>query len=626
MNASEAKELCLRLMRADSEREVTGPLKQAGFWDDPTCWRDLGDEPENYSTVGNQARRSEHALVEKLINAIDEMLIAACRERGIDPESDLAPRSMVAARDEFFGAQLKDLEALSRSITVAATGSRAPGKPCISIADSGAGQTPSSMPSTILSIMKGSKKRIPFVQGKFHMGGTGVLEFCGDEHNVQLVVSKRKPTLVPSHADDSEGDWSFTIVRREDPERGSKSSRFTFLAPDAPGLDGKRGLLHFGAISLPIFPEKNRPYARSSEWGTFFKLYEYDVRAKTNMMLADGLMTRVRLLLPEPALPIRFHECRDFRGDPERSFDTTAVGVIATLDADYRDPKRGNVAWFDTFDLDVGGERFACRMYLFKNKDAADAYRRDEGVIFSYNGQSHAVFSKDFFRRAKVKQDYLWHSMLLFVDCSAISYRAHEKLFMPNRTDLRDSELKRALEEDLQDYVRTHQKLKAIANERRAQERAAQPEVSETFKTFCQEMVNKHPLLARVFGPGFRIRNPHKPVSVSQEEKKWKGKRFPTRFHFRGHAAGFELLRDANVNSQVQIHWKRMLRTNTFSATSSAVPLPFTKLRRGNVSRRRIGNRRICFAVSRNSRLLCLRAQSLALRQPTRRKSVIPVA
>jgi hypothetical protein len=351
------------------------------------------------------------------------------------------------------------------------------------------------------------------------MGGTGVLEFCGVRHNVQLVVSRRNPALLPqAAADTTEVDWSFTIIRREDPKPGSKSSRFTFLAPGPIDAAGKRGLLHFAASELRIFPERNLPYARAAAWGTLFKLYEYDVRAKSQMVLGGGLMERVRLLLPDAVLPIRFHECRQgFKGH-SGSYDTRTSGLINTLDDDFRSATRDNVEWFDCFEMDVRGERFSCRIYLFKNQEAAKPYRKDEGVIFSYNGQSHAVFSKDFFRRSKVKQDYLWHSLLVFVDCSAISVRAHEKLFMANRTQLRDGELKRALEEELEDNLKNHQRLKALANERRSRERAAQPPVSETFRSFLEEMVKKNPLLAAVLGPGLRISNPHKPVAVAAAE------------------------------------------------------------------------------------------------------------
>jgi len=552
--ADVAEKLCFDLIHADTEAEVVTTLQSAGLWDNAAVWRDLGDEPENYSTAGNQQSRPEQALIEKLINSIDSKLIAAAHSRGIDPESPVAPKSMIEARDIFFGQELKDPEALSRDITVAATGKRAPGKPSISIADNGEGQTPSSMPMTILSILKGSKKRIPFVQGKFHMGGTGVLEFCGQRHNVQLVVSRRNPKLLPSPAAGNDAHWSFTIVRREDPAPGAKSSRFTFLAPGPVGSDGKHTLLSFDANTLLIFPEKNRAYDRAAKWGTLFKLYEYDIRAKTNMMLADGLLRRAALLLPEPALPIRFHECRaGFRGDPERSFDTTMIGLVGTLDASYRNPKREHVEWFDKFEIDAQGERFTCRIYVFKDKDAAENYRKDEGVVFAYNGQCHAVFTKDFFRRNSVKQDYLWHSLLVVVDCSAISPRAHERLFMPSRDRLRDGDLKRDLEDALQDNLKTHQKLKELASERRNRERAAQPEVSETFKNFLEEMVKKNPLLASILGPGFRIRNPHKPLIVAADVKEWVGVRFPTRFHFKGQEPSHEFSRDAHLNSQIRV-------------------------------------------------------------------------
>lgn len=258
---SSTETLCQNLMSADSEADVIGILRDAGYWDDPTCWRDLGDEPENYSTVGNQQSRAEQALVEKLVNAIDTKLMAACKIAGINPEEDAAPDTMLEARERFFGEALKKPDLVARGITVAATGARSPGRMSISIADDGEGQTPRAMPTTILSVLKGSKKNVRFVQGRFHMGGTGVLEFCGRDHNVQFVLSRRNPAFLPSPlADPTDADWSFTIIRREDPQGRARGSRFTFLAPGTPDAEGRRGLLHFSAAELPIFPDKAQAY------------------------------------------------------------------------------------------------------------------------------------------------------------------------------------------------------------------------------------------------------------------------------------------------------------------------------------------------------------------------------
>ena len=384
------------------------------------------------------------------------------------------------------------------------------------------------------------------MQGKFNMGGSGVLEFCGVDHNVELAISKRNPKLLPKDAKAEDKYWSFTIIRREDPSPASpRASRFTYLAPGPADSEGNRALLSFAARTLPIFPEKNQPYVRESEWGTLFKLYEYGIRAATNMMLDGGLMGRMRILLPEPALPIRFHECRDYAGDPKRSFDTPMAGLIYTLEQDRKNPKRQNVEWFDKFDIDIDGQKFSGRIYLFRKrgkdekKNPAENYRKDEGVVFTYNGQCQAFFSKDFFRRKAVRQDYLWESLLVFIDCSPISVRTHERLFMPNRENLRHGDLKFRLENEIEEKLRHHKELEQIAMARRKSELSENPEVSESFEKFVEDIVKKHPLLEQVLGPGFRIANPFKPHAVEAIEKPWEGVRFPTKFHFRDRDPGY---------------------------------------------------------------------------------------
>jgi hypothetical protein len=545
-----------RLLKSDSEEEVVAILTEAGYWNDPKVWRYYGDKPRNWATVGNQQSRPDHALVEKLTNAIDTKLIAAATIAS-KLEGSTAPATIFDARDLLFGEELKDMEALSKSITVAATGRRQ--RPSITITDDGEGVTPSGMPKTILSLHEGNKELIPFVQGKFNMGGSGVLEFCGTDHNVELVLSRRNPKLLPAGAKAEDKKWTFTIVRREDPPPDSpRSSRFTYLAPGPADAEGHGTLLTFDTPTMPIFPEKNVAYAREAAWGTLFKMYEYGTRAVTNMMLEDGLLMKLRLLLPEPALPIRFHECRDYKGH-SGSFDTAMAGLIYTLEQDRKNPKRKNVDWFDKFEIDIDGQKFTTRIYLFRKagkdekKNPAESYRKDEGIIFTYNGQAQAILSKDFFRRNRVKQDYLWNSLLVFVDCSVIGVRAHEKLFMPNRENLRDGPLKNRLIAELEDKLRHHKELEQIAVARRKTELSESPEVSETFEKFMEDMVQKHPLLEQLLGPGFRIANPFKPHVVQVEEKPFVGVRFPTKFHFRGSQPGKALDRDAHLNSQVRI-------------------------------------------------------------------------
>lgn len=120
---------------------------------------------------------------------------------------------------------------LAERIMLVATGNSM--DPCYTIVDTGEGQTPDDLPGTILSLPTSNKPpnktRIPFVQGRFNMGGTGVLRFCG-YHNYQLVISRRDPRLLKSGSNEKDSLWGFTIIRRKDPSQTSESSIYEYLA------------------------------------------------------------------------------------------------------------------------------------------------------------------------------------------------------------------------------------------------------------------------------------------------------------------------------------------------------------------------------------------------------------
>ena len=135
------------------------------------------------------------------------------------------------------------------------------------------------------------------------MGGTGVLKFCGHQ-NLQLIISRRNPAILNGklkHQSDTQ--WGFTIVRREDPSGSRRSSVYTYLAPvDCEATHGRGGVLRFTAESMPIFPEGRNAYARVSEWGTLVKLYEYAVTGlKGHILRKDGMLSRMDILLPDVA-------------------------------------------------------------------------------------------------------------------------------------------------------------------------------------------------------------------------------------------------------------------------------------------------------------------------------------
>ena len=243
MTNDQVKQLCLALLSSDSENDVIELLRQSGLWDKAQYWRPFGDRESNYSSIGNQQSGPAQALAEKVVNAVDARLMSACMAEGIAPDSPEAPQSIDEAVKRFFKRSMLPYaitgspqhegrrgEDLSYGITIAATGERY--SPCFTISDVGEGQTPNSMPETLLSLDQQNKLRIPFVKGQFNHGGTGVLEFCGT-HNIQLIVSRRNPHVSGpmNEQDDSQHLWGFTVVRRDDPIETDKNSVYRFLAP-----------------------------------------------------------------------------------------------------------------------------------------------------------------------------------------------------------------------------------------------------------------------------------------------------------------------------------------------------------------------------------------------------------
>ena len=62
-------------------------LKKENYWDDNENWQFFGGDENNYSIIGNQQSKPETAIVEKIINSVDAMLMGECLRQKIKPES-----------------------------------------------------------------------------------------------------------------------------------------------------------------------------------------------------------------------------------------------------------------------------------------------------------------------------------------------------------------------------------------------------------------------------------------------------------------------------------------------------------------------------------------------------------
>lgn len=574
------RDLCLNLLKVDSEKEVIELLSEAGFWNDLSAWRYFGDEEGNYSVAGAQQSKADAALVEKIINSVDARLMDEVLKQGIQPQSADAPQTIRYAVGKFIE-ELPDpasshagriqfwddakRKRISEDIAVVATGATAKkGNPCFSVIDRGEGQTPENVPHTLMSLIKGNKAKIPFVQGKFNMGGTGVFRFCG-RMNIQLVITKRDPAIVATGKNHEDDDcWSFTVVRRDNAAQGERSSVYRYLAPlGCSSAPNSGGVLRFRADSLPLFPENGKAHVLPSEWGTLIKLYEYHAQGfKSHILMGDGLLERLNLMLPDPALPVRLHECRKYKGH-KGSFANTLTGLSVRLADDKKDNLEEGFPV--SCPIRVSGEEIICTIYAFK-KGRADSYKKNEGLIFTYNGQTHARVDKTFFKADRVRLGYLANSLLVMLDCSGLSRRAFEDLFMNSRDRLSDdAELTKQIKVEVATMLKNHEGLRELQNRRRQQEIADQLNESKPLEDVLEKIFKNSPALESLFLKGTRLTNVFKKQSVAAEEKPFEGKKHPTYFHFLGKAAGESISRECAINMRCRVQFQTDVENEYFS-------------------------------------------------------------
>lgn len=111
----DSKEFCLNLLQSETEEAVIEVLKKYDYWTDRSAWKPYGDMPNNRSIVGNQQSSSVVALVEKLVNSIDAILMAECYRNGVDPKPPQAPKSMREAAEIYFGIKYGRIQSVDKS-------------------------------------------------------------------------------------------------------------------------------------------------------------------------------------------------------------------------------------------------------------------------------------------------------------------------------------------------------------------------------------------------------------------------------------------------------------------------------------------------------------------------------
>lgn len=403
--------------------------------DTPEYWKPYGGNMNNAGTFENQQSSPENALVEKLTNSIDAILMKECMIRGIqtkDRKSSKVPETINAATKLFFNVDngkwenvvANERNRIAQDIQIIITGDRK--TPNVAIYDNGEGQNPSNFENTFLSIARGNKNDIPFVQGKYNMGSTGSLVFCGDKHRYQMIISRRNTGL-----HDSDGLIGFTLVRRhrltpeEEPKYKLTWYEYLVINGDIPYINDK---------TLDLGLNKNQFMC-----GSVVKLYSYQLTRPSDATLE--LWRELNPLLFESALPILIYENRDFRG---HSPTKLMLGNRTRLALDANE----HIEFQKTFQINLFNSNIPIQVYLFNRDTKNTEFILGKSVVYTLNGQTQGYESKSF-----VSQDLgfrnLREYMLVCIDCSQIGTTARQELFMASRDRLKQgrfySELKQSI-------------------------------------------------------------------------------------------------------------------------------------------------------------------------------------
>ncbi|MFN0141483.1 MAG: hypothetical protein ACKVQW_15520 [Pyrinomonadaceae bacterium] len=409
-------------------------------------WYPYGGSEGSFGVIENQQASPIPALIEKLTNSIDAVLMKRCLEEGIDPRSAEAPRSMEEAVARFFPDHKSwDLPSFRKKqaedIQILADGPRL--DTSLVIYDDGEGQRPDDFEDTFLSLLRGNKNEIPFVQGKYNMGGSGALIFCGKKR-YQLIGSKRF---------DADKAFGFTLIRKHplsDEEKGTrKNTWYEYLKID-------KQIPRFDADEMDL-DLHNRKFCS----GTVIKLFSYDLPVGSRSVISRDLNRSLNEYLFEPALPIYTIDKKD-RYPKDINLQRELHGLKRRLEEvgdKYIDDKSSI-----TISDGRSGE-MKVNFYLFKpiveNRTVKESratirqefFLNNMSVLFSLNGQVHGHYTSEFITRS-LKYPLFKEYLLIHVDCTNLNYDIRNELFMASRDRIKGGEESYQIREKLAEALR----------------------------------------------------------------------------------------------------------------------------------------------------------------------------
>ena len=548
------KDVFFKLLSVVSSDGVASMIKDDDFFKEENCsWKPYGGRENNAGQVEGQMKSSSNALVEKLTNSIDALLMRRCFEvEGMAPDSKdpKLPKSLSEAITKYFGSEeninKKRSEWAKQNLVVLAQGDKK--RPTLTVIDRGEGQSAEKIQDTIVHLSGSIKSNVDFVFGKYHQGGSAAIRFCGSKAQCyQLVLSRRAQTIAENGISNGYG-W--TLVRRNYKNRlayyeyctDKNGSTFSFL-DETP--------ISFEGLDIKFVD------------GCLIRLYDYYLENPSNITYGrNSLAFDIDQKLQKSPLPIFLSDQRGWRGDTKY----TIAGLLRRIE-DNKDIVSDDIMLPAGLG-EIGTRNIRCiRLKHIIDAKGVESYKQQREKIFYVENGLALGYENESFLRSDCQLPALAPYLLCYVDMSDIPVEL-ANLFHAGREEFAHTEdyhnvkerLKKFFEAEIFEKWDKEYQEKSLANAN---------EDNKELDKLIEKAIVDDPELKELLGIGEEIKIPK-----GKEEKKepYVGEEDPKKFEFIG-----EQPKKVDKSSYALAHFKTEAKDNLFTRKKNRYYIDWSK-------------------------------------------------
>ena len=394
---------------------------------------------------------------------------------------------------------------------------------CFTFVDNGEGQHAKDFEDTFLSLSKGNKSDIPFVQGKYNMGSSGVLNYCGRRW-YKLIISRRY---------DGSNDWGWTLVRR----RPGKDT------PIAEYYKPVGGVPTFAAsVVHPLRLKSGEPDQKVHlATGTIIRLFDYNMESAASFRdIRESINENlVSTILPFRLMDYRYPPDSKRGGRRAQGVDERPVYGMEFLllrrdaddeveiddDGQFYDPKRaqhiGDISHPDLGHISVRA--------IVLERDLPGwlkTHRNNSRVFHAVNGQVQFKENRAYLSQT-CKLPGLKDRIVVIVDASNLTEAAYNDLWKGDRENIRATEVGQSYRERVTEQIAKSEYLKEL--QRRIAREETEKVAQEGQITLFQDLVDTDPSIKQLLPGGELVRLPGDVGRLKEKrEEEWEGVYSPT--------------------------------------------------------------------------------------------------